>query len=660
MQDLYKELIQLLEQDPALIIEDKLNKALIIDRALKLDTALLKLILSNPNIKKQFFADLDGVLVFDKIAFQRFVNSKKFLEDSYTQYKNKIGLSTDNEYYLTDSKEVVLVWPHKDCVLEGGQTKEDIKEKRNEIFYNTTLAPDDIDTLIAPKTLTNWKKYEKDGESIPKKISKQDNLIIKGNNLLALHSLKEVYKGQVKLIYIDPPYNTGNDSFGYNDNFNHSTWLTFMKNRLEVAKELLSNDGTICISIDNNELSYMQVLCDEVFCLNEDKLNKKNIITVKRSSVSGAKVINRGVVNVTEFLAVYSKRHSQWNPNRVFRKKERDDRYSSFITNVDENYENWEFSTVLDAFALAEGIEKSKLKKTLKLDYDKKLEDFYYANSKRIFRFVALDDNAVSDKVVQLKKISRDDPNKVYLLEREDKANYYLYKGQAILFFEERLVEVDGEKVFAELLTDIWDDVLPNDLHNEGGVSLKKGKKPEKFIQRILQLFSNENEIVLDYHLGSGTTCAVAHKLNRRYIGIEQLNYEENDSVVRVNNVIRGEQSGISKAVNWQGGGNFIYAELFKSNQQYIEDIEKAKNNNDLKIIWEQMQETAFLSYKVLPQKINKEIKEYDALSFEDQQKFLIEVLDKNLLYVNKSEINDVTHKVSEYDKEMNQLFYSM
>lgn len=660
MQDLYKELIQLLEQDPALIIEDKLNKALIIDRALKLNTSLLKLLLSNPTIKNQFFADLDGVLVFDKIAFQRFVNSKKFLEDSYTQYKNKIGLSTDNEYYLTDSKEVVLIWPHKDCILEGGQTKEDVKEKRNEIFYNTTLAPDDIDTLISPKTLTNWKKYGKDGESIPKKISKQDNLIIKGNNLLALHSLKEVYKEQVKLIYIDPPYNTGNDSFGYNDNFNHSTWLTFMKNRLEVAKELLSNDGTICISIDNNELSYMQVLCDEVFCGNEDKLNKKNIITVKRSSVSGAKVINRGVVNVTEFLAVYSKRHSQWNPNRVFRKKERDDRYSSFITNIDENYENWEFSTVLDAFALEEGIEKSKLKKTLKLDYDKKLEDFYYANSKRIFRFVALDDNAISDKVVQLKKISRDDPNKVYLLEREDKANYYLYKGQAILFFEERLVEVDGEKVFAELLTDIWDDVLPNDLHNEGGVSLKKGKKPEKFIQRILQLFSNENDIVLDYHLGSGTTCAVAHKLNRRYIGIEQLNYEENDSVVRVNNVIRGEQSGISKAVNWQGGGNFIYAELFKSNQQYIEDIEKAKNNNDLKIIWEQMQETAFLSYKVLPQNINKEIKEFEALSFEDQQKFLIEVLDKNLLYVNKSEINDVSHKVSEYDKEMNQLFYSM
>lgn len=278
MQDLYKELIQLLEQDPALIIEDKLNKALIIDRASKLDIALLKLLLSNPNIKKQFFADLEGVLVFDKIAFQRFVNSKKFLEDSYTQYKNKIGLSTDNEYYLTDSKEVVLVWPHKDCVLEGGQTKEDVKEKRNEIFYNTTLAPDDIDTLIAPKVLTNWKKHDKAGESIPKKISKQDNLIIKGNNLLALHSLKEVYKGQVKLIYIDPPYNTGNDSFGYNDNFNHSTWLTFMKNRLEVAKELLSNDGTICISIDNNELSYMQVLCDEVFCGNEDKLNKKILL----------------------------------------------------------------------------------------------------------------------------------------------------------------------------------------------------------------------------------------------------------------------------------------------------------------------------------------------------------------------------------------------
>ena len=210
------------------------------------------------------------------------------------------------------------------------------------------------------------------------------------------------------------------------------------------------------------------------------------------------------------------------------------------------------------------------------------------------------------------------------------------------------------------LACDIWSDIDFQNTQNEGGVSFPTAKKPEVLLHRIIELASNENDIVLDYHLGSGTTCAVAHKMKRRFIGIEQLDYGKNDSVVRLNNVIKAEQSGISKAVNWQGGGNFIYAELSKSNQQYIEDIEKAKNTNDLKTIWEQIQETAFLSYKVLPQSINNEIKEFEALSFEDQQKFLIEVLDKNLLYVNKSEINDVTHKVSEYDKEMNQLFYSM
>jgi adenine-specific DNA-methyltransferase len=265
MQNLYNELINLLQEDQALIVDDKLNKGLIIDRALKLDPALIRLLLTHEKIKKQFFVDIDGIMVFDKIAFQRFVNTKKFLEDSYTQYKNKIGLSTDNENYLTDSKEVVLVWPHKDCILEGGQTKDDAK--RNEIFYNTTLAPDEIDVLTAPKVLTNWKRYDKDGETVPTTISKQDNLIIKGNNLLALHTLKEKYRGQIKLIYIDPPYNpeTNSNTFAYNNSFNKSTWLTFIKNRLEVAKQLLTLDGAIIIAIDENEFLELGILIKEIF-----------------------------------------------------------------------------------------------------------------------------------------------------------------------------------------------------------------------------------------------------------------------------------------------------------------------------------------------------------------------------------------------------------
>ena len=193
---------------------------------------------------------------------------KQFLPDSYTAFKNKIGLTVDDEF-ISEKKDVVLSWPYKDCVLEGGMTKED--QNRDEIFWNETLAPDEISRLLEPKVFTNAKKIDKDGEhnfdgfrtDINGDI--KDNLIIKGNNLLALHSLKKRFEGKVKLIYIDPPYNTGNDSFRYNDDFNHSSWLTFMKNRLKIAKELLSNDGSIYIQIDHNESHYLKVLMDEIF-----------------------------------------------------------------------------------------------------------------------------------------------------------------------------------------------------------------------------------------------------------------------------------------------------------------------------------------------------------------------------------------------------------
>jgi adenine-specific DNA-methyltransferase len=232
-----------------------------------MDVGLIKLLLKNNSIKKHFFTEVAGVLVFDKIKFQKFVSNKEFLPDSYTSFKNKIGLVNDRGEYLDDGREVVLVWPYKDCVLEGGQTKED--QKRDEIFWNETLAPDEIDRLLAPKVLTGWKRYDSKGahELTGKdKIDfKNENLIIRGNNLLALHSIYKKYAGKVKLIYIDPPYNTGSDDFNYNDSFNHSTWLTFMKNRLNIARDLLRDDGCIFIQIDFNEQAYLKVLCDSVF-----------------------------------------------------------------------------------------------------------------------------------------------------------------------------------------------------------------------------------------------------------------------------------------------------------------------------------------------------------------------------------------------------------
>ncbi|HEL0238645.1 TPA: site-specific DNA-methyltransferase [Streptococcus equi subsp. zooepidemicus] len=219
--------------------------------------------MSNEKISQHFFATLEtGVLVFKKDVFLQFLNNKEFLPDSFTAYKTKIGLATGDKY-LSENQEVVLNFPYKDCVLEGGQTKDNAK--RQEVFFNETFAPTEINRLLDDKVLTNFKRYDKDGEHEVEELADTDNLIIKGNNLIALHSLKKRFAGKIKLIYIDPPYNTGNDSFKYNDSFNHSTWLTFMKNRLEVAKKLLSDEGIIFVQIDDKEYAYLKVLMDNIF-----------------------------------------------------------------------------------------------------------------------------------------------------------------------------------------------------------------------------------------------------------------------------------------------------------------------------------------------------------------------------------------------------------
>jgi adenine-specific DNA-methyltransferase len=602
MQDLYIELIELLQADQAFIIDDKLNKGLIIDRALKLDTALIKLLLTHPNIKKQFFVDIEGILVFDKVAFQRFVNAKKFLPDSYTQYKNKIGLSTANDHYISESREVVLVWPHKDCVLEGGQIKDDAK--RNEIFYNTTLAPDEIDVLIAPKVLTNWKRYDAAGETTPTKISKADNLIIKGNNLLALHTLKEKYRGQVKLIYIDPPYNTGNDSFGYNDNFNHSTWLTFMKNRLEVAKILMKDIGVIFVSLDDKEAHYCKILMDEVF-------GRENFIAdichKSRASISNDKIISPN----HNHILLYAK-----NERLVFGKKEKF------------------------------GVKKS-------------LEGFKLTDEKGDYKLVPVDGPGGAVK-----------GNPFYTFEGVE--GYWRFSEDKMRkMFEEGLVvrTASGlqQKYYKEkaakskqTITTWWDENFltssaTSQLKTLMGDDVFKNPKNINLIKRIVELWTENDDIILDYHGGSGTTAQAVLDLNnedrgqRKFIMCEQMDYAENVTCKRVEKIIKNNNTG-----------SFIYAELMQSNQNYISQIQEAKTTQALLKIWDEMQATAFISYKVLPENINKEIKDFEALSFEEQQRFLVEILDKNLLYVNKSEINDARYKVSEADKEMNSKFYNM
>ena len=633
------------------ILAPILLKNAVYEAAMQMDENLISILLANKITKAQFFKEVAGVVVFDKIAFGWVVSNKEFLPDSYTRFKNKIGLANERGELLSSKGNVELVFPYKDCVLAGGQTKDD--QKRTEVFYNTALSPDEIDRLLFPKVFINAKKYTINGMENAK-FNVNDNLVVKGNNLLTLASLSRCYEGKIQCIYIDVPYNTGNDSFGYNDRFNHSSWLTFIKNRLDFSHKLLKPSGTIAISVDNYELGYLLVLLDEIF----GKENRKNIITVKRGSVTGAKVINPGVVNVAEYVVIYAKESAQWKPNRVYCAKGYDDRYNVWINNRDKHYSEWTFSTVLEKWAETEGVKKSQLKKKYGDLYKEKLNEFVIDNAHNIGRWAALDMNSVSEEARKLKKESLSSPETVYYLPREDANDYYIKNGNTLLFATDRIMTIDGVTTFSQPISDIWDDVLPNDLHNEGNVEFKKGKKPEKLISRILELCTNEGDLVLDFFAGSGTTGAVAMKMNRKFILCEQMDYIQDITCQRLIQTIMHDSRGISSEVNWQGGGSFVYCELANANQNFVDEIQSASSLYEIKDIYLRIIETGFISSKVNPRNINDNVEDFYALSLEDQKCFLMELLDKNLLYVNYCDIDDEEYAISDEDKEFTRNFY--
>ena len=648
-QHLYHELYDVLRMEDRYCTDaGELIKRNIQEDALNLAPSLLKLLLANESLNRHFFRDVDGIRVFDKVAFQKLIMNKQFLPDSYTAYKNKIGLTTDDGRFITDSREVVLAWPYKDCMLEGGQTKEEAK--RDEVFWNETLAPDEINRLTEPKMLTNFHRYDKDGEHNVEHLSPNDNLIIKGNNLLALHSLKEKYAGQVKLIYIDPPYNTGNDSFGYNDNFNHSTWLTFMKNRLEVAKELLKDSGLLFVHIDDIESAYLKVLSDNVF----GRENFMNVIAVKSSTPSGTKTAHKDktIIKQKDLILVYKKGGETKLCPQYTKRKGWDQHYSLLL---DKNESGNFYLRSLQEELISLGIiGKDQTLRDINIE-DKRFKEYYLANRKSICRLQ-------SHKNKKAEIASRALVNTVYEDKEDEEIKGLYYNGQVITPLAQGIKLVYSNQQFVEdlgmLLCDFWDDIDFQNTQNEGGISFPTAKKPELLLYRIISLCTLPGDIVLDFFLGSGTTAAVAHKMGRQYIGIEQMDYGKNDSVVRLCNVINGDKSGASKGLNWQGGGSFVYCELSKYNQNFIDEIEEAKTTDELMVIWKRMQETGFLSYQIKAKDINIDADEFKDLSIDDQKRFLIECLDKNLLYIPFSEIDNEEYNISDEDKRLTREFY--
>jgi adenine specific DNA methylase Mod len=392
-----------------------------------------------------------------------------------------------------------------------------------------------------------------------------DGRLFKSENWQALNTLKEKYRGRVKSIYIDPPYNTGQDEFIYEDSIKSSSWLSMFFARAELAKPLLRTDGSIGVSIDQNEVVNCLETLDSIF----GKDNRAGIASIKRGSVTGHKAINPGLVNVIEYLPVYARDKKQWSPNRLFRPRSRNDRYNTFIRNRNDDCSKWEFCSLLDAFGEHLGLAKNEVKKKLGGNFEKEVFSFICNHRDSVIQFARPDADKVSEDVREAIKRSKLKPSLVMHFPRKDESDFYLRNGERILFYSDRLKLIGGKWVTVEPMSDIWDDVSPNDLHNEGGVELKKGKKPESLLLRYLDLTSNSGDLVGDYFLGSGTFAAVAHKSRRKWFGCEFGEHFNDKVLVRLKKVLSGDSTGASSACEWVGGGFFKYSTL----EQYEDAI---------------------------------------------------------------------------------------
>lgn len=660
---LMQQIKEILKEFPQYWNGEELHRPIVIDDLKNYDALLISALLKNQKIRENYSVKAGDVVIFKVQEFIDILRYKDYWADSYTKYSNTIGLSSEGKY-LQYNTDVVLDFPYKDCILEGGMTKEDIGKE--EVFYNEIIARDEIDTLLAPKAFVNVKKYDANGEHKVDTFSDEDNLIIQGNNLLALHSLKERYVGKVKLIYIDPPYNTGNDSFKYNDRFNHSTWLTFMKNRLQVARELLTNDGVIVCQCDYHENSYLRILLDEIFGFN----NFVQEITIKMSSASGPKMahVESNIPKLKDSLIIFKKDKLKIIKQPLVKKSVWDNEYKKILMNF----------TKEDYHLLQRELEKRNLDEvnnilsnvklsTVSKEFPENRNDSTWL-SNNAYRIVADKQNTGLDKLLSgLEEYPLQDIAAVY----SKRGGIYLYRTDKDFGSDSRVEIVFAEKNQYENACDIWLDISTSGgFSYEGNISFPTAKKPEKLMQRILEMFiESRKDIVLDFFCGSGSTLATAHKLDMRYIGIEQMSYIEEITVQRLKNVIEGENTGISKDVNWQGGGSFVYAELMELNQLYMNKIDQASTKEELADLWDELDNNADLNFQLDKEKlVNELLKEHDEkegsvtfndLTFEEQKEIFKKALDKNQLYVPYSEIEDTNVIISDDDKAFNHSFYS-
>jgi len=655
-------IIDVLKADERLWNEDKteLNQTLLLDLVENIDEKLIELLLQEKELRDKFFVKIKDVYVFKTNDFRFFIEENK-VDNSYTQYKNRIGL-TDGKRFLKDTNDVVLNWPYKDCVLEGGQSTEEgldtyfeysektksyeeKQAKRKEIFFNSVLAHDEIDRLFDHKALTNWKRFTKDGEQEVKEIKRdedgtiRENLIIKGNNLLALHSLKKQFIGKIKLIYIDPPYNTGGDAniFTYNNTFNHSTWLTFMKNRLEAGKQLLRDDGFIAIAIDHCELLYLGVLADEIF----GRENRLGIITVVHKP--GGRNQEKFFSSSNEFMLVYAKNKFIANFNSVALSDEIKERFD--LKDEKGNYRLINF--------IRDHIDNLREKKPnfwYPIYISQNLKEISLEKKENFIELLPISNTGREMSWKTSKETFMEDfQNNEIVIKKEESGKIIIYRK----FREWQIIKT------------FWNDKRYNSTHY-GTKLLEKiiGRKSVSFpkslfiVYDLIKLTTSKNDIIMDFFAGSGTTGHATLALNkedggnRKFILVEQL--DEHIEICNERNQKVLAQENIDDS--------FIYFELAKWNETAKEKILECESLEELKAFFDEMYERYFLNYNLKIKEFKGKVlqeENFRNLSLDEQKKIFVAMLDNNQMYVNKTEMADKKFGINEKDQNLTNQFYN-
>ncbi|GJQ28409.1 MAG: hypothetical protein HBSAPP03_02930 [Phycisphaerae bacterium] len=389
-----------------------------------------------------------------------------------------------------------------------------------------------------------------------------DNRLIFGDNLLALKALESEFTGKIKCIYIDPPFNTGSAFEHYDDGVEHSQWLSLMRDRLERLRALLTRDGLLFVHLDDCEMAYAKVLLDEIF----GRFNYCNTIAMTTNDPSGFKATGATVFSTANYVLVYARDKSTTPLKKVFIEKPYDTAYSKVLADRSAPYTEWSWDGINEVVARELGFDSVRAaKREVGDSFEDEVARFAIRNADRVFQTAAIGGGAAIKRDATIKRSMRE-RERVFVHPGEDMPDFYILNGRQILFYDKRLLEIDGKRVPGEVVTDVWTDISWNGISNEGGVEFKNGKKPELLIKRVLEMSTSPGDWVLDSFAGSGTTGAVAHKMGRRWIMVELGEHCHTHIIPRLMKVIDGEdKGGVTEATRWKGGGGFRYYRLAPS-----------------------------------------------------------------------------------------------